>query len=291
MPIRSTYRPKTIRTRVSRPAVQSATKDYSYQELVQTIRELRELKAKHETELRSILTRIDEQYTDQERKIKELSDEIRQQVNEKLSQIRDGEDGQDAPTLDEILTAVLPYVDDGEDGHTPTEEELLALIKPLIPEVKNGRTPTKEELLALIKPLIPKVENGKDADEKKIIATLEKKIPQLPNIAKMIEDEAKKLIEPEVEKMKTTLRSLSSKVTLGGGGGGMGNILFFKFTCDGSTTEFTLPGIPTQEGAAVFAYYQSARLHNNEHFTVSGTTMTTTFTAENGQIIDGYIIT
>jgi hypothetical protein len=71
----------------------------------------------------------------------------------------------------------------------------------------------------------------------------------------------------------------------------MGSIKYFKFTCDGAETEFTLPDIPTQEGAAVWAFYQSGRLHPADHYTVSGRTLTTTFIGEDEQIIDGWIIT
>lgn len=110
---------------------------------------------------------------------------------------------------------------------------------------------------------------------------------------KNIADKLMASMTAELDKMKAEIRHLSSKIALGGGpsGGGMGTIKYFKFTCDGATTEFTLPDTPTQEGAATFAYYQSARLHNTEHFTVSGRTLTMTFIGDNGQIIDGWLVT
>ena len=153
--------------------------------------------------------------------------------------------------------------------------------------------------------------DGKDADDEAIVKALGRKFgtkfeefatstskkfeKMFEQLGKKLVEELKKSLNEMVEKrfqtIDATVRGLSSKVALGSGGGGMGSIKLFKFTGDGSTTEFTLPDVPTQDGAGVFAFSNSARLHNNEHFTVSGKTLTTTYTPADGEIIDGHIIT
>jgi hypothetical protein len=135
---------------------------------------------------------------------------------------------------------------------------------------------------------------GKDADEPKIVNNL--KVFCQAYITDAIEKASgviKKLIfldiQKELEKLRADIRQVSSKTMMGGGG--MGTIKYFKFTCDDTTTAFTLPDRPTQEGNAVFAFYQGQRLHPTDHYTVSGTTITTTFTGETGSFVDGFIIT
>lgn len=146
-------------------------------------------------------------------------------------------------------------------------------------------------------------ERGKDArtiDEDKVVGRVVKRIrqpksPELSAIVDLVFEELKtKQIEiSHVKNLQTNLRSISSEAKLGkggGGGGGMGAIKLLDFDGDGSTTQFTLPDTPTQEGLAVFPFYQGQWLQNTQHFNVSGKIMTTTFTPANGTKIEGIMI-
>ena len=165
---------------------------------------------------------------------------------------------------------------DGEKGETPVKGvDYFDGDSPSVAEVAENLLANKSFLKKT------KGEEGSPDTEKQIANKLNKTEQSV----------AIKVIKGLPEALKN-LRTLARKKGGGGkSGGGMGTIKFFKFTGDGATTEFTLPDLPTQEGAAVFAFTQSGRLHNDEHFTVSGMTLTTTYTPLDGEIIDGHIIT
>lgn len=215
--------------------------------------------------------------------------------------------------LESIVAALLPDV---------TDSYLRSLIKPLIPNVKDGYTPVKgkdyfdgkngytpikgedyfdgrsvtpEELIPTIQELLPNDIATKEQVKSMIVAAIAKaksKEDKPINVSEIANTVTEKVVATLDEKLKTLraeMRQISSGAAFGGGG--MGTIKFFKFTGDNSTTAFTLPDVPTQEGSAVFAFSGGQRLHNNEQFTVSGRTLTTTFTPLSGEIIDGYIIT
>lgn len=165
----------------------------------------------------------------------------------------------------------------GESGETPSDQKIVALIKPLIPTT----LPVSNEG-HIVDRAIDKIKNSGV-------------IPTVSDLGKllitMFENNYFKKIWKEIESIRTELRSVASKTMLGGGGGGMGTIKYFKFSCDGVTTTFTLPDTPTQEGAAVFPRYQGQSLYPTDHFTVSGKTLTTVFTGESNTFIDGFLIT
>lgn len=140
--------------------------------------------------------------------------------------------------------------------------------------------------------------NGEDADEEKLLKKLSKELQTLfikqKDIAeKNVLDTISKLIEPLVEKhvagVKNEMRTVSSRVAMGGGGG-IGTPTPFSFTGDGLTTDFTLPDTPSGNGLAIWAYYNGQWLQPSSHFTVNGRTFSTTFTAEDGTIIEGFLI-
>jgi len=64
----------------------------------------------------------------------------------------------------------------------------------------------------------------------------------------------------------------------------------FSFTGNGATTAFTLPREPAGKGLALWAYYQGQWLQPAIHFNISKLTFTTTFTAENGTTIEGFLM-
>lgn len=126
----------------------------------------------------------------------------------------------------------------------------------------------------------------------KVLAAIS--LPKAPALKEIVDAVLKavkgKLGIDDVKGLREELRQMQSKQAFAGGGG-MGSIKFFKFTGDGVTTTFTLPDRPTQEGNATFAFSGGARMHNVEHFTVSGTTLTVGTAPEAGVIIDGFLIT
>lgn len=71
-----------------------------------------------------------------------------------------------------------------------------------------------------------------------------------------------------------------------GGGGGMGQLIPYTITCDGVTTSFTLPYKVGLKGRAIWAYYEGSYLVPNTGFTISGKTLSTLFTGEDGTHID-----
>ncbi len=64
----------------------------------------------------------------------------------------------------------------------------------------------------------------------------------------------------------------------------------FSFVGDGSTTAFTLSDEPAGRGLAIWAYYNGQWLQPGVHFTISKYTFTTTFTAENGTTLEGFLM-
>lgn len=258
-----------FRPRISRAKPQSSIKgpiesSFGMAEILNTVQTLKGLVARFQAVLQENSSKFDVWFSQKDA-----------QINNYLATVKKGEPGRDAPSLEVIVAAVVPKIKVPRDGKDANEDRIV------------------ERVYSKIK----KPKDGKDANEARIVKEIVKKMPTkveiINEVLKSIKGE--KLSIDDIKFLPENLRSIASKVSLsekgGPGGGGMGNILFFKFTCDGSTTEFILPGVPTQEGAATFAFYQSARLHNDEHFTVSGSTLTTTFTGEDEQIIDGWIIT
>ncbi len=210
-------------------------------------------------ELFGILQELDriksEQVLDGKKRQKEW-DAFVKRASDYVSRVKKGDPGRDAPSLSVIVSEVLKQ----------------------IPTPKNGKDANEVKIAERVLKLIPKA-----------------KVPSVRDIVskvrKMIEKADIKLSIDNIKGLREELRTLSSQIGLGGGGGGMGTIKYFKFSGDGSTTEFTLPDSPTQEGAATFAFYQGQRLHNDEHFTVSGKTISLTFTPDEDTFVDGWIIT
>ncbi len=208
--------------------------------------------------------------------------EVEKQIFTKLEVIKgkDGNDGNDALTpTDEYLLGLIkpliPTVEDGEDGKTPTAKELLILIKPLIPKVKDGKTPTKQELIDLIKPLIPSPINGKDGS------------PDTPEeIAKKLNKTEESVKISVIKGLEIQIKNIISSLREKKGGGGMGLPAHQSFNGDGSTTTFTLSNNVAAGGNALWAHYQGQYLVKTTHWTISGKTLTLTFTPENNTNID-----
>lgn len=255
---------------------------------------LKRIKLKRNPEL-SILDLAEKTKNDLEKSLEIMKREMKTEIEKAITEIKQ------TPTSEMIKHITSITGKTGDKGDTPTEKELLTLINPLIPEpvkgdkgdsikgdkgdsVKgeagvDGKTP-----IAGVDFEIPK--DGKPVDEEKIIKKVLKgiKIPK----AKEIKTDLIKKLETKFKSLETKFESLRRKKS---GGGGMGPVTEFSFTGDASTTEFTLPGVPTANGKAVWAYSDGQWLQLNTHYTISGLTLTTTYTPENGAIIEGFIIT
>lgn len=222
-----------------------------------------------------------------------IVDDVRNYLQGELDTLR-------TEMLTEIESIELPEPEhgedgiDGEDAELPTEDELLDLIRPLIPEPIKGDKGDQGESIVGPKGekgdqgLSIKGEKGDKGDPGKDGKDA-KQVDIKPFIADVVEKFDKKLKALDA-RLTAEMRHLQSK-TMTGGGGGLGTIKYFKFTCDDVTIAFTLPDTPTQEGNAVFPRYQGQSLYPTDHFTVSGRTITTTFTGETGSFIDGFLIT
>jgi len=79
------------------------------------------------------------------------------------------------------------------------------------------------------------------------------------------------------------LRSIRDKA---GGGGGIGMPVHQTFTGNGVLTSFTLTYGVAANGKALWAYYNGQFLVNSTHWSVSGTTLSLTFTPANGSSVD-----
>lgn len=96
-----------------------------------------------------------------------------------------------------------------------------------------------------------------------------------------------------LEEMLTNMRI---KIRAGGKGGakggGMGSPVDFQFIGDGATTDFTLASAPSGNGniKAIWVNYMGQQQHPVTHFTVSGKTLSMTFTPKDGAIIEGILL-
>ena len=273
-PLRSRVRKRHI---IPKKPISEAS---GYEEIRQAIRSLQGLKVDLERQIDGVLERaekrVDSFLQEKDQGIhtekRELFGSFKKELSSFMSDMQDHMQSV-LSSIEKQATQKLSKITQPKDGEDADEERIV------------------KRLTKIFKP-----RHGKDADEKRIERKVLKQLPvkELEKALALVESLEKRTFSiDDIKGLRETLRALSSKTMLGNKspGGGMGTIKFFKFTCDGSTTEFELPDIPTQDGAAVFAYYQSGRLHNDEHFTVSGETMTTTFTGVDQEIIDGWIIT
>jgi hypothetical protein len=229
---------------------------FGYDELLQTVKELRRMRDDFQRGYDKKLEDAEKMLADHQKTHQSRIQMTERQLVEYVKNTRKGDKGDDGHTP----IKGIDYRDgeDGEDG------------KP----GRDGKSPNED---SIVKKILRKV-------------TLPK-APELMEIVNAVLKKLEPILDKKLEGIRTQMRQISSKTMLGGGGGGMGTIKYFKFTGDNSTTEFTLPDTPTQEGNATFAFAMGQRLHNTEHFTVSGTTLSLTYTPATDEIIDGWIFT
>jgi len=89
-------------------------------------------------------------------------------------------------------------------------------------------------------------------------------------------------LSQEIVSIKQAIRRKAG----GGGGGGMGNFIHQSFNGNGSITSFTLSNGVASEGRAIFVRYQGQLQVDTTHYSVSGKTLSLTFTPKNNSFID-----
>lgn len=157
--------------------------------------------------------------------------------------------------------------DKGDKGDSPTKTFLKGLVKPLIPK------PIKGDKGDSIKG--DKGDDGSPDKPKDIV----KKLHTLENV---LDVKVLKGLKPILKSIQESMRAVSK-----GGGGGMGLPVHEQFDGDGSTTEFTLSYNVAASGNAVMACrYQGQVQHLGDQYTISGKTLTFTFTPANGTKIE-----
>ena len=200
---------------------------------------------------------------------KEVENEVKQQTDLILNDLKNGEDGDDGPPGKKG--------DKGDVGDTPTKTFLLSLIRPLIPKLKISKKGDKGDNIKGDKG--DKGDNGSPDKPMEII----KKLNTLENV---LDVKALKGLKPILKTIQDSIRAIKMGGGSGGSGGGMGTPIHQSFTCDGVTTSFTLSNNVAASGQAAWIYYQGQFLVNSTHWSISGKTLTLTFTPEDGTVID-----
>lgn len=126
--------------------------------------------------------------------------------------------------------------------------------------------------------------DGRDADETKILQTLETKMEAMLkekiNIMQELFDGQNKAMDKKLGAMQKSRMLAARQLRMSD----------FSFTGDGSTTAFTLPKEPGAKGKAIWVFLNGQYLQLGVHYTIAKRTMNTTFTPENGAILEGYLI-
>lgn len=209
---------------------------------------------------------------------RESIDSLRKEVDEKIEDIK-----QDIPKLsdEKLVNLMRPLIpnpvpgekgapgEPGKDGYTPRKnvdyfdgkdgKDGESIVGPPGEPGKNGSPDAPEQIRDKLETL-----KGEERLDKKFIQGIEE-----------LEDKLQKATETQTTKVV--------------GGFRMPRYDRFSFTGDGSTTQFTLPQEPAGKGLAVWIYMQGQWLQPGVHFNISRLTLTTTFTPENGAIIEGFL--
>lgn len=156
---------------------------------------------------------------------------------------------------------------DGMHGKTPK-----AGIDFPIP--RDGRDADSEYVTSLVLSRIPKPEKLKLDTPDEIVEKV--------NIAK------EKVLQSSIKDLAETFDSLKRAIRQsggGGGGGGMSLPLHESFSMNGVATSVTLTSNVAAGGNAIIVRYQGQTLDMTTHYTISGKTLSLTFTPENGTTI------
>lgn len=150
--------------------------------------------------------------------------------------------------------------EDGKDGRSPTNEELQALITPLIPPAVEPVLDTPEKIRDKLESL-----KGEDRLDASAIKNLEERL--------------KRLEERPVGSVGGGVSQIALQHAMGK--------LFTheKFATSSATTTITLAN-KVAGGVMIFLRYQGQMLHYGDQYTVSGTTVTFTFTLDDSTVVE-----
>lgn len=184
-------------------------------------------------------------------------EKIQQHISSRAIEIR-GEDGK-------TPKKGVDYFD-GAPGKTPTEIELKKLINSFVPPPRKGDKGDKGA-------------DGSPDTPDQIINKINKASGKIKLTA----------IAGLVEQFETFKKAIMLKRGEGGRGG-MGNFVYKEFTGNGVTTTFTLDYNVASGGKAIMLLYNGQPQEYATHYTVSGKTITTTFTPEDGLVLWAWYI-
>lgn len=151
----------------------------------------------------------------------------------------------------------------GDDGYTPVKGVDYQDGAP-------GKDADEEAIFQRVMAQLPQPKDGQDADEEKITES----------VIKRLKEDKEAITIDDVKGLKDVLKAIENvaRKEKGGGGGGMGNFAYKSFTGDDSTTSFTLDYNVASGGTAILLLMNGQGLEYSTHFTVSGKTISTTFT-------------
>lgn len=152
-----------------------------------------------------------------------------------------------------------------------TKSDVLTAIQPAVTEMLNTVDKAVAEMSTKTGPQGPKGNDGSPDTAKQILKKLKKTgIP-----VSLING-----LEQEIKNLRRSIRGGNKA------GGGMGNLQHESKNVNSSTTSITTTYPIAANGAAIWAYYQGQLIVRGTHYTVSGKTLTLTFTPDDGTVID-----
>ena len=247
---------------------------------------------KEVSELGAELQALKQQYQEALRRLKELTDESKNGIQEKLAQINTKFISDALKVLERSSASVLARLESDFTQELTrlrnAERDVLGAIASAKLTMKGDRgesgrdgrdgfSPNISKIARDILLQIPHPKDGKDAvvNEDNIIEKIVEKLLKKGGLR----------IE-HINGLEAQLRSISSRAALGGGGGGMGDPIHQSFSVSSSTTSITLSDTPTAQGNAIWMYYNGQFLVKGTHYNVSGKTVSLLFTPADNTTID-----
>lgn len=196
---------------------------------------------------------------------------------------KDGEPGNGAPTLKEIVDVITPLIPPaipGTPGKNADEEKIVKRVLKLIPKnlgIKDIEVIVRSQVSTLLL--------GKEVPTKADIKKIAESVILTPDevVEKINKADAK--IKPEqVEGLKEAIRRVGAKQD--GGGGGMGNWQHEVFSISSATTTVTLARNVAAGGSAILVRYQGQLLAHGVQYTISGKVITLAFTPDDSTFLE-----
>lgn len=197
---------------------------------------------------------------------KEVTEEIEEEIERLTKEVKKGDKG-DTPKVG--IDFEQPK--DGEPG-----KDYILTSKDKAEIASKIKVPVVEKIIEkteVIKPIVTEVAKHETAEQ---IAG------KLNTLTEKVDIKVIKGLEKWLKGIKENIREKK-----GGGGGGMGNVVHEQFTGDGVTTSYTLASNIAGNGNAVIGCrYEGQVQFLGDQFTISGRTLTMTFTPVEGTKIE-----